>query len=110
MIGLLLPPYQGVYECWSQAVTSLVRNQWLLLDAQYAAGIELLDAAAGSRAAAAPAKQTLEQYALARVQQGLSPPREIYDAHNRGRIDWSRFPAWARPIDPEAFEGTAHEG
>jgi hypothetical protein len=110
MIDLMFPPCRGVYECWSQAVTSLVRNQWQVLDAQYAAGIELLDAAVGGPAGAAPAKQTLEQHALERVQKGLSPPREIYEAHNRGRIDWSRFPDWARPTDPEAFEGCTHEG
>ena len=32
----------------------------------------------------------------------------VYDAQNRGRIDWSRFPEWAWPTDPEVFTG--HEG
>jgi hypothetical protein len=48
--------------------------------------------------------------ATERVQAGLPPPRAIYDTQNRGRIDWSSFPEWARPSDPELFEGTQHEG
>jgi hypothetical protein len=110
MIDLLSPRCQDVCEYWSLAVTRLLWNQWKLLDAQYAAGIELLDTVAGGPAGAALAKQTLEQYALERVRKGLSPPREIYEVHNRSRIDWSRFPDWARPIDPEVFEGCGHEG
>jgi len=110
MIESMFPQCQGVYEHWSQAVASVVRNQWELLDAQYAAGIELLDAVAGEAAATEATLQTLEQYALARTRQGLPPPRQVYEAQNRSRIDWSLFPEWARPIDPEVFEGTAHEG
>jgi hypothetical protein len=110
MIDLLSPRYRDVCAYWSRAVTRLLWNQWKLLDAQYAAGIELLDTVAGAPAAAAPAKQTLERYALERVQKGLAPPREVYAVPNRGRIDWSRFPDWARPIDPEVFEGCGHEG
>jgi hypothetical protein len=110
MIDLMFPPCQGVCDYWSQAVTRLVRNQWQVLDAQYAAGIELLGAVAGGPAAPGPAQQTLEQHALERVRQGLPPPREAYEAQNRSRIDWARFPAWAWPTDPDAFEGTAHEG
>jgi len=110
MIDLLFPQYQGVYVSWSQAMASLVRNQWKLLDAQYAAGIELLDAVTGGAPATRPTLQTLEQYALERTRKGLPPPRQVYEAQNRSRIDWSRFPACARPIDPEVFEGTAHEG
>jgi hypothetical protein len=110
MIGLMFPQSPAVSEWWARAVANLVWNQWRVLDAQYAAGIDLLDAAAGGRADTAPKKQTLEQYALERVGKGLAPPREVYQAQNRGRIDWSRFPDWARPIDPEVFEGSAHEG
>jgi hypothetical protein len=58
----------------------------------------------------ATAVETLEQYALERVRQGLPPPPEIYEAQHRPGIDWSLFPEWARPSDPEVFEGTAHEG
>jgi len=110
MIDLFFSPCQGVYECWSQTVTSLVGHHWKVLDAQYAAGIELLDTVAGRPAATGPTLQTLEHDALERTRQGLPPPREVYEAQNRSRIDWSQFPEWARPIDPEVFEGTAHEG
>jgi hypothetical protein len=100
----------SICECFSRVVTSVMRTQWELLDARYAASIELLDAVAGRPAAPAPAPQDLEQGALERARKGLPPPRHVYEAHNRNQIDWSRFPAWARPIDPEVFEGTAHEG
>jgi hypothetical protein len=45
-----------------------------------------------------------------RVRQGLAPPPEIYRIENRRRIDWLRFPGWARPVDPQIFEGCCHEG
>jgi hypothetical protein len=51
----------------------------------------------------------LKTLAMQRMQSGFAPPREIYDAQNRGQIDWSSVPDWARPIDPEMFEG-GHEG
>ena len=109
MSDAMLPHYRSVCESWSRAVTSMMWNQWKLLDAQYGAGIDLLGAVAGSPAAPS-ALETLEQYALERTRRGLAPPREVYNAQNRGRIDWSRFPEWARPSDPEVFEGCAHEG
>jgi len=45
-----------------------------------------------------------------RMRNGLAPPPEIYRIENRRRIDWLRFPAWARPVDPELFDGCCHEG
>jgi hypothetical protein len=51
----------------------------------------------------------LEQVATERLKSGFAPPREIYDAQNRDRIDWSRVPRWASAPDPEMFEG-GHEG
>ena len=42
--------------------------------------------------------------------QGLAPPPRIYRIEYRRRIDWSRFPTWARPVDPEIFDGCCHEG
>ena len=110
MIVPMFPQVPAVYRWWARAVASLVWNQWRVLDAQYAAGIDLLDAAAGGHAGTPPKLQTLEQYALERVGKGLAPPKEVYEAHNRNRIDWSRFPEWARPTDPEVFDGCAHEG
>jgi hypothetical protein len=90
---------------------------WRLLASQCEAGVGLLDgmlAALGAGkpvAARAPAgAEALEQAALERVCQGLPPPREVYAAPNRDRINWAAFPDWARPSDPELFEGSAHEG
>lgn len=57
-----------------------------------------------------PETDDLLASALALVDQGYAPPREIYRAHFRDRIDWMRFPAWARPVDPEIFNDCCHEG
>jgi hypothetical protein len=54
--------------------------------------------------------QKLEALAIENVQKGFAPPKEIYSVPYRNRMDWSRFPPWARPIDPEVFEGSGHEG
>ncbi len=110
MIGLMFPQYPAVCDLWARAVAALAYNQWRVIDAQYAAGIDLLDAAAGGQAGARSELRTLERKALERVSRGLAPPREVYEAQYRGRIDWSRFPDWARPTDPEVFEGSSHEG
>ena len=42
--------------------------------------------------------------------QGFAPPSRIYQVEYRRRIDWSRFPSWARPVNPEDFDGCCHEG
>lgn len=41
---------------------------------------------------------------------GFAPPAEAYLVQNRHKIDWSQFPEWARPSDPEMFDGCGHEG
>jgi hypothetical protein len=56
------------------------------------------------------AAERLERLAAGRVQRGLAPPKEIYELPYRDLIDWSWFPGWARPSDPEQFQGCAHEG
>jgi hypothetical protein len=110
MSDAMLPHYRSVCESWSRAVTSMMWNQWKLLDAHYAASIELLDAVRDRPAATDAKLASLEHEAAERVRKGLPPPREVYEVQNRDRIDWSRFPDWARPIDPEVFEGCGHEG
>jgi hypothetical protein len=45
-----------------------------------------------------------------RVRQGLAPPPEVYRVEHRRRIDWLKFPSWARPVDPQLFDGCCHEG
>ncbi len=114
-----------VYQWWSEAVTHLALSPWQLLDAQCQAGFRVLDALiAGCLARESPAGrpapipappvpsdfEKLEHDAAERARAGRAPPREVYEVRNRGRIDWSRFPSWARPSDPELFEGCAHEG
>jgi hypothetical protein len=69
------------------------------------AGPEQADPVAAEQAAS-----TLEERARQRTRQGLTPPREIYDIRNRNSVDWSAFPDWARPLDPDLFEGCSHEG
>ena len=54
--------------------------------------------------------EALIKLAEQRIRQGLAPPPEIYRIENRQRIDWLRFPGWARPVDPQIFEGCCHEG
>ena len=48
--------------------------------------------------------------AQARMRDGFPPPREIYQIQNRGKIDWTVFPDWARPVSPELYDGCSHEG
>jgi hypothetical protein len=54
--------------------------------------------------------EKLKRLAAERISQGFAPPREIYQVPYRSQIDWSTFPDWARPSDPELFEGCSHEG
>ena len=108
---------------WTQGLARLVwAGPGHLLDRQGRAGSRLrgtLPGAAGGteagpepvgRTAAAPAASGLEERARARTRRGLAPPRELYDVRNRDRVDWSTLPEWARPSDPELFEGCTHEG
>jgi hypothetical protein len=45
-----------------------------------------------------------------RIRQGLNPPPEIYRVEYHQYIDWSKFPTWAQPVDPQAYDGCCHEG
>lgn len=54
--------------------------------------------------------RSLAQRVKERLEQGLAPPREAYQLPLRDQIDWSQAPDWARPTDPELFEGCGHEG
>jgi len=125
MINAMLPESRGVYSHWLRVVSSMVWGQWRLLDAQYQAGLDLLNTLAdpkeveAGRPPPAPASTApkppgglsdLEARALERVRKGFPPPAEVYEAQNRSRIDWSRFPEWAWPTDPDLFTGTSHEG
>jgi hypothetical protein len=110
--NMCLTPYQN----WVRAMANLVCNQWELMNAPYRLGLSVLDAlwSSSMRSTVTPPKpaepQGLETQALERMRQGLAPPPEIYDVQNRSRIDWTAAPNWARPADPELFEGCGHEG
>ena len=52
----------------------------------------------------------LVDIAMRRMRAGLAPPAEIYLVENRGKIDWSLCPNWARPVNPDVFDGCCHEG
>jgi hypothetical protein len=127
---------QTVYKPWWDAASMLLSYQWKLFAFQYQVGLKFMEAALGGRAdrdpdaptrgiptppqpgipipsdkpAIASEAKKLERLAVERVSQGLSPPREVYQVPFRSQIDWTRFPDWARPSDPELFEGAVHEG
>ncbi len=107
-------PESTACEGWSRVLTNVLRHQWWLFDVQYQAGLRLLELLAPVHQPPAPAApndfRDLERRAAECARRGAALPREVYDVWNRQRIDWSRFPEWARPVDPEMFTGCAHEG
>jgi hypothetical protein len=108
----------SVYDQWSDAVAKLLCCPWELYEAQCRAGLQILETVLHTRAGATPTAghdlaaqlRGLQQLSVERVRQGLAPPKEIYQTPYRNRIDWSALPEWARPSDPELFEGSSHEG
>jgi len=120
MFDEVIDNIRSVNRSWSQVTTGLLRGQWAWVDAGLRTADKLLEVAAEAPAAvgvaARPAADrpggldALVGYSLERVRKGLPPPRELYDVKYREQVDWLRFPAWARPSDPEAFVGCGHEG
>jgi hypothetical protein len=113
-----------LYRYWSQTLADVLAWEWKLFETQYLVGIQFVEAAMRipDRSGAGHDKQecaklqttdgfsNLESLAIERTRMGLAPPREIYEVPNRDRVDWSKFPEWARPIDPEVFQDSGHEG
>jgi hypothetical protein len=103
-------------EGWSLAMTEVLRHQWWLCDLQYRAGLTLLKTLVPgyqlTETESPPADELadLERRAHECARQGTALPREVHDIRNRRHIDWSMFPEWARPVDPEVFSGIGHEG
>src|SRR5689334_3556457 len=118
--------YFSRYQLLSRTIQDVFWNQWQWMCAPCRLGIEVMDdflvrsrrpdtavdrpgpasPAAEPTPGAAPENrldETLEQRALSRLKSGRAPPREIYDVQNRGRIDWSNVPDWAKAVDPELF-------
>jgi len=109
-----IPPQsvvQAAYQRWLSAARTLLAKQWELLGAQCLAGFDVVQAALDTQPNPGPTVDVrdLERRAAERASKGLAPPREIYQMPYRAQIDWARFPEWARPSDPEMFEG-GHEG
>ena len=124
MIGLQESEGPTFCRSWWQMMAGLLGCQWKLVASQYQTGLRLTEvvlrlpvnqeANSEGRTQAMPEQikecRKLEGRAAERVKQGFAPPKEIYETPYRDRIDWSRFPEWARPSDPEVFEGCGHEG
>jgi hypothetical protein len=112
MAETMLPNLGMFRQYWSHTVKSLMLSQlWLLKTGLQAAQTALSPIASAPPSAPEPGQaQDLIRRATERMRQGLAPPREVYQAPYRNLIDWSRFPDWARPSDPEMFEGSGHEG
>src|SRR5262245_37828220 len=104
------PPHTGiqmVYKHWFRAATTLLACQWKLYEAQCQAGLSIMGTALGAGRTAGPGPgpepatatnvEDIERLAAQRISQGLPPPKEIYQLPIRDRIDWGRFPVWARP-------------
>jgi hypothetical protein len=106
------------YDRWSRVVASLLCCPWQLVEVQYRTGLRIMEsmfaAAGGAKPAARPAAADelgrLQRLLAERIGRGLPPPKEVYQAPYRSRIDWSAIPEWARPSDPDLFEGCGHEG
>jgi hypothetical protein len=106
-MGLL----EDLRQSWSRVVTSYVRGQWLLAHTGFQITQAMLRAGQSVGGGTAPlGTNELLSLASARMKQGLAPPREVYLAPYRDQIDWTQCPAWARPSDPDLFEGCTHEG
>jgi hypothetical protein len=119
MLDPFFADYFKLYRRWTQGVTRMVwAGPWNLLNLQCRAGMSLMDtllsAAAAKKTTAEPAEVPpaggVAEEARQRLRQGYAPPREIYDVRHRNRVDWLTLPDWARPPDPELFEGCSHEG
>jgi hypothetical protein len=114
----------SAYRWWSKAAADALDWQFRFVEAQYQAAVKFLQAALPVPAikdmkteqrggAAAPTKDDLaeiERLALERVRHGQPVPPALYDVTYRDRVDWFRFPEWARPSDPELFQDCTHEG
>ena len=111
-------------DSWWRMVTNLIGCQWNFLAGHQEASLKLME----GMLAILPSKeanfeqrheaksQTVDEFrqihhrATERVRQGLARPKEVYEVPYRDWIDWTQFPEWARPSDPELFQGCSHEG
>jgi hypothetical protein len=117
----MLPSLRMFRQYWSHTLKGMMLSQlWILKTGFKAAQTVLrpvsmepvgaIGPVVGRGTPGASKTQDIIRRATERMSQGLAPPREVYLAPYRNQIDWSRFPDWARPSDPEMFEGSGHEG
>lgn len=111
------PSLKVLQHYWSRTLLSALQSQWIMLETSLLTARTVLRSATPARTRDVPVSrasnagaQDLIGIAVQRMKNGLAPPREIYLAPFRNLIDWSSFPDWARPSDPEMYEGTSHEG
>jgi hypothetical protein len=125
MTNPVLPNMRRVNHLWARAMVNMAWTQWTFLSAGLRFANRLMELTCADAAGAgsgltlpikAPAQPTsggvenLVRLAGERMAKGLAPPPEIYQTPYRNQLDWSRFPGWARPTDPDVFEGCCHEG
>ena len=115
-------PRPTVYHYWSHAAAETLTWPWKLFEMQHQVGCKIAESAlripgepvAADEPSAATSSLNdlprLEALAFEQARQGHALPKEIYQAPYRDRVDWTRFPDWARPVDPELFEQCGHEG
>jgi hypothetical protein len=102
-------------ESWCRIVAIFLDHQWDLLKNHWQLYLDIAGKTLPPSPPVRAAEPTdpvkgLEAEAVERIRKGLAPPHEIYEVPYRNRIDWSAFPDWARPCDPELFEECTHEG
>jgi hypothetical protein len=107
MNGQLPASVTELGHSWTRMVTTFVWGPWVMLASGLRAAETVLGAAA-PRTGRSPGQ--LIEIARERLSKGLAPPSEIYQVPYRNQIDWTQFPDWARPSDPELFGDLPHEG
>src|SRR5262245_8468502 len=110
MNGPMFPNIRRLHRRWARAVLNLAWSQWTFMSAGLRMANRMMEPATAAAPTTSSEVEDLTRLAEERTAKGLAPPREIYQAPYRSQIDWSRFPEWAWPTDPEAFEGCCHEG
>lgn len=111
-------------QVWGHTLATMVRGYSVLVDTQlemareaFRASTEVLkplhssvSSRATGRSITDTSPELLASAVQRRVHAGLAPPAEAHLVQNRRKIDWSQYPSWARPADPDMFDGCGHEG
>jgi hypothetical protein len=122
----VFPNVQSLNRFWARAMVNMAWTQWGFLTAGLRFANRMMQppwatpagagpppsrpAEAGAPRVSGGGEDLLTRLAAERLAAGLAPPPEIYQVPYRNQIDWSQFPEWARPSDPDLYEGCGHEG